>query len=118
MTPKQSAFVDYYAASGNAVDAARKAGYKKPHPQGAENLQKPTIQQELAKRNKEITDRRIATIRERQEFWTAVLRGQEPDADMKDRLKASELLGKCHGDFIDRVESTGVHEIVVRYVQE
>lgn len=118
MTPKQSAFVDYYAASGNAVDAARKAGYKKPHPQGAENLLKPTIQQALAERNKEVSQSRIATIKERQAFWTAVLRGQEPDAEMKDRLKASELLGKCQGDFIDRVESTGVHEIIVRYVQE
>lgn len=118
MTPKQSAFVDYYAASGNATEAARLAGYAKPHPQGAENLLKPTIQQALAERNKEVSQSRIATIKERQEFWTAVLRGQEPDAEMKDRLKASELLGKCHGDFIDRVESTGVHEIVVRYVQE
>ena len=26
--------------------------------------------------------------------------------EMKDRLKASELLGKCQGDFIDRQEIT------------
>lgn len=120
MTPKQQAFVDYYAASGNATEAAKKAGYaaKFARENVSKLLQNTTIQKALAERNKEVSQSRIATIKERQEFWTSVLRGEFDDAEMKDRLKASELLGKCQGDFIDRVESTGVHEIVVRYVQE
>ena len=118
MTPKQIAFVDHYAACGNATEAARLAGYKHPHVQGAQNLEKIIIQQELNKRTKEITQSRIATAKERQEFWTSIMRGEDAEAEMKDRLKASEFLGKCQGDFIDRVESTGAHEIVVRYVKE
>lgn len=45
LTYKQRLFVDYYLgeSNGNATEAARKAGYALPHPQGAENLQKPTI---------------------------------------------------------------------------
>lgn len=118
LTLKQQRFVDEYIATGNATEAARRAGYKKPNPQGNENLLKPIIQQEIANRTKDIQSAKIATARERQEFWTAIMRGEDAEAEMKDRLKASELLGKCQGDFIDRVESTGVHEIVVRYVKE
>jgi phage terminase small subunit len=117
LTPRQQAFVEHYAACGNATEAARRAGYKQPNPQGAENLAKPSIQAAIAERTQAAVSARIATAEERQSFWTAVLRGEE-DAEMKDRLKASELLGKCQGDFIDRVESRGVQEIVVRYVQE
>jgi len=120
MTPRQIAFVDYYAASGNATEAAKKAGYSERY--ARENapklLRNTTIQQELYNRTKEVKESRIASIRERQEFWTSVLRGEETEAEMRDRLKASELLGRCQGDFVDRVESTGVHEIIVRYVQE
>ena len=44
LTPKQKAFADNYIANGgNATDAARKAGYKKPEVQGYENLRKPNI---------------------------------------------------------------------------
>lgn len=106
MTPRQIAFVDYYAASGNATEAARKAGYAKPNVEGTKNLAKPSIQQALAERTKEVTQSRIATIRERQEFWTSIMRGEDDEAEIKDRLKASELLGKCQGDFIDRQEIT------------
>ena len=115
-----SAFVDYYAACGNATESARKAGYsdKNAGVNADKLLKNPKIQHALAERNKEVSQSRIATIKERQEFWTSVLRGEFDDAEMKDRLKASELLGKCQGDFIDRVESIGVHEIIVRYVQE
>ena len=119
MTPKQQAFVEYYAACGNASDAARRAGYKNARMQGAQNLSKKEIKEAIAVLATETRNVRIASMQERQEFWTDILRGKEGyEAEMKDRLKASELLGKCQGDFIDRVESHGTQEIVVRYVQE
>ena len=40
---------------------------------------------------------------ERQEFWTAAMRGQ--GYEMKDRLKASELLGGIQGDFVARIDT-------------
>ena len=46
---------------------------------------------------------RIATRQDRQRFWTDTM--QDGALDMKDRLKASELLGKSEGDFLDRVEA-------------
>jgi phage terminase small subunit len=121
LTPRQQAFVEYYAASGNAGDAARKAGYNPRY--ARENapklLQNTKIQEELAALVKSKQSARIASVEERQQFWTSILRGEENyEAEMKDRLKASELLGKCQGDFIERVQNSGYQEIIVRYVQD
>lgn len=104
LSPKQQAFVEHYAACGNATEAARRAGYKKPHPQGAENLLKPTIQAALAALTEKTASERIATVIERQELWTSVMRReiQEDPELLKAALKASELLGKAQGDFIQR----------------
>ena len=105
LTERQKRFVREYAKCANAVAAARAAGYKCPDPQGRENLRKPTIAAAIAElmAGRETSD--IATIAERQRFWSAVLRG-EHEAEMRDRLKASELLGKSQADFIERREVT------------
>ena len=55
LTIKQRKFVDEVVKSGNATDAAMKAGYKAKnrntaHAIGAENLQKPTIKAEVEDR--------------------------------------------------------------------
>ena len=47
---------------------------------------------------------RIMSIRELQEFWSDFCRNTEVKDN--DRLKASELLGKSKGAFLDRVEAT------------
>ena len=99
LSPRQQAFVEHYAACGNATEAARLAGYRKPHPQGAENLLKPTVQTALAALTEKLSSERIADATERQEFWTEMMRNTA--IEPKDRLKASELLAKRHGDFID-----------------
>ena len=48
ITLKQRKFLKYYLESGNASDAARKAGYKNDV-SGRENIQKPTIQHAFQK---------------------------------------------------------------------
>lgn len=59
-----------------------------------------------------ITSARIATSRERQEFWTAVMRGDPGyEAEMKDRIKASELLGKTQGDFANDASVTTINNV-------
>ena len=94
----------YYAACGNATEAARLAGYRKPNKQGPENLVKPGIQAALKVITGQVTSARIATVIERQEFWTAVMRDEK--AEMKDRLKASELLGRGQQDFVPEPTTT------------
>lgn len=115
LSEKQRRFVEAYMgeAAGNATEASRLAGYrgnrKTLQVVGAENLSKPIIAAAIAERQE--SDPLIATREERQQFWSNVLRGKEPGASMPDRLKASELLGKSGGDFIDRTEG----ELIVRF---
>lgn len=47
----------------------------------------------------------IATREKRQELWTKVMNAE--GVEMKDRLRASELLGKSEGDFISKIEHSG-----------
>ncbi len=121
LTERQRRFCEAYSSNGgNGLDAARQAGYKRPDPQGAENLGKPSIKAAIEKLRLATTNAAIMTRQERQAFWTQVARSK--DQDMKDRLKASELLGKSQGDFINRTEITGanggpiVSEVRVRFV--
>lgn len=65
----------------------------------AQLLEKPLVREALEILTRKISSERIADARERQEFWTELMR--DPRIEPKDRLKASELLAKKHGDFID-----------------
>ncbi|GHV55677.1 hypothetical protein FACS1894216_18580 [Synergistales bacterium] len=105
MNSRQRKFIDAY--TGNAAQAAIAAGYsaKSARAIGRENLTKPDILEAIREREQERRDELIGTREERQIFWTAIMRDEA--AEMKDRLHASELLGKSEGDFIERTEITG-----------
>ena len=59
LTPKQVRFVDEYLVDFNATQAAIRAGYKAKtaHVIGAENLRKPKIAEEIARRQKDLQKR-------------------------------------------------------------
>lgn len=94
------------AAAGNATKAARLAGYAKStaEKQASRLLGKVGVQQAIAERTQ--NDPAVWTREERQRFWTAVASGagRFAKAPLRDRLKASELLGRSQADFIDRHE--------------
>lgn len=104
LTIKQQRFADEYIISGNATEAARKAGYSKrtARAMGAENLTKPNIKKYIEERTAEIQNAKIATMIEIRELWTGILRNQ--DERTSDRLKASELMARTEGAFLDRQE--------------
>ena len=104
LTPKQKAFCEYYASNGNATESARLAGYSENSAEaiGLENLGKLGIKEYIAELANPIENKRIADANEIKEFWSNAMRA---DAEkMADRLKASELLAKSGGMFIERVE--------------
>jgi len=111
LTTKQKRFVEAYC--GNATEAAIKAGYsvKTATEIGVENLRKPQIVNAIIDREKQATRPLIATREQRQKFWTSTM--QDAEQDMRNRLKASELLGKSEGDFLDRVEVGGNLDISI-----
>ena len=78
LTAKQKKFCDEYIKSGNATDAAIKAGYsaKTAKQTGAENLSKPYLKSYIDAKMKEIESHKIADAKEVLEFYTKVLRGE------------------------------------------
>ncbi|MCP3065813.1 terminase small subunit [Myxococcus sp. K38C18041901] len=107
LTPKQRRFAELYA--GNGTEAARLAGYA-----GRDNvlaqtarglLRNPHIRALIAEREGKEVGPHIATREQRQAFWTRTM--EDTEEDMPQRLKASELLAKSQGDFLERVELAG-----------
>lgn len=116
LNQRQSAFVQAYIQHGVASRAAIEAGYseKTAYSQAERLLRNVGIRAEIERLGKKTESAAVADAAERREFWTSVMR--DSDGDMKDRLKASELLGRTGGDFIERSESSGT--LIVRVVRE
>lgn len=122
LNEKQRRFVEAYMgpARGNGTEAARLAGYSEGSAgrTAARLLDGST---ELGRRVRAAIDGRIAkdpAVMDReqlQRFWTRVARGDETEAGesgeqparMADRLKASEMLARSQGVFLQRVEHSG-----------
>ena len=77
LTEKQKRFIDFYLETGNQTEAARRAGYKQPHVQGAQNLEK--LREPIETRLAEMEDARIAKADEVLKTLTRVLRREEKD---------------------------------------
>ena len=127
LPPKRRAFVLAYVgeAQGNATDAARRAGYAKPHPEGSRLLRFATVAAAVDALRTPAEQASIASVQELREMWAAIARGEVDDvaivsgavahvpASLAARMKASELLGKSQGAFLERVEHSGQAAAVV-----
>ncbi len=117
LTTKQELFISAYLgpANGNATEAARQAGYKKPHPEGSRLLRNATV----AARVKERVTKYAGTADEvlaelsrvgfapMDEFVEVQSRDKsgkplKVKMDLSNKVKAPELLGKYHQVFIER----------------
>ncbi len=101
LTQKQKVFCEEYIKTGNASDAARKAGYSpKTAPFiGAENLKKPQISAYIKSRLDEQDAALVADANEVLRFYSAVMRGEIRDQfgldpSLADRIKAADSLAK------------------------
>lgn len=94
MNVRQQKFCDYYLQSGNATEAAIKAGYseKTAYSIGQRLLKNVEVKNYRLQQAQRASNARIADVNEVLEFWSNTMRNSELAS--KDRLKASELLGK------------------------
>lgn len=111
LTPRQRAFADYYIETGNACEAARRAGYKDARTSGTKNTEVYAIKQYIADRMKPTEEKRIATAEEVLQYLTRVMLGEEKDqfgldASLQDRTKAAQELLKRYAVADDRQRST------------
>ena len=107
LNARQKSFCEYYVASGNATDAAIKAGYKEKNARfiGSENLTKANIKEYIEELQEKAKGNRIMTAIERREFLTKlILKEETKDTD---RLKAVDILNKMDGEYTQKVEVNG-----------
>ena len=115
LSQKQKDFADEYIISGNAVQAAKKAGYSKNYAKAQSHklLVNVGVKSYIDERLKEIESAKTATQQEVLEYLSSVMRGEQReqtligmgqgfqektyiDVSAKDRLKAADLLNKIH----------------------
>ena len=108
---RQRDFVLRYAKSGIMKQAALEAGYSRGGITAIiYNLSKnPKVQAAIHELRADDEDATIASIKELREWWTSIIRGTGragKGAELKEQLKASYLLGKSQGAFLDRLDLT------------
>jgi len=104
MTERYRRFAEYYAQTANATEAAKLAGYspRTARSQGQCLLTKVDIQEYIRELQEQAASERIADMGAVKEFWSNVMNDEKEKT--ADRLKASELLAKSAGAFLDRIE--------------
>ena len=130
LTERQKRFAELYVEYSNATRAYKEAGYKVTNDnQVAANSYKlvrtPKVAAHIAELVAKISSKRIASATEVMEYLTKVMRGEDTEQmvvvagtgdgcseartvdkeiSAKDRVKASELLGKRYALFTDKME--------------
>lgn len=111
LTVKQQKFCDEYIKSGNATEAALKAGYRSrtAYSIGNENLKKPELKKYIEEKIKGIESAKLATAKETLEYLTSVMRGEQTETVVtaKGLYKNVEVSAK------DRI--TAAKELLKRY---
>ena len=136
LNARQKAFCEFYVASGNATDAAIKAGYSKRTAKsiGQRLLTFVDIKNYIDELMQKLESERIATAEEVLQNLTAMMRGEiqeeiivvEGEGDgvssarimkkqvsAKERIKAAELLGKRHALFTDKTKIEGTLPVMI-----
>lgn len=132
MSLKQQRFADEYIISGNATQAAVKAGYssKYANTNASKLLQNTTIKSYIDERLAQLASDKVATQEEVLTYLTAVMRGEtqeqtlcsigelgqeviDIDVGAKDRIKAAELLGKRFRMWTEKVETDVTQTVVI-----
>lgn len=132
MSLKQQRFADEYIISGNATQAAVKAGYssKYANTNASKLLQNTTIKSYIDERLAQLASDKVATQEEVLTYLTSVMRGETQeqtlcsigelgqeviaiDVGAKDRIKAAELLGKRFRMWTEKVETDTTQTVVI-----
>lgn len=119
MNERQKRFTDEYIATGNASEAARRAGYSKKtaYAIGERLLRNVEVREEIDSKLAQLQSERTADVGEVLEHLTSVLRGQETENIVTpsgkkfeipvkefDRLKAADMLLRVHGAYKEKVD--------------
>lgn len=124
LTEKQKRFCDEYLADPNAAQAAIRAGYSRRSARQHAHvlLDKPYVREYLDARLAKAEEARVAKGDEVLKYLTSVMRGEDEETrivvsdgvveaaryvDQRNRIKAAELLARCHGLMVQGVRHEG-----------
>lgn len=135
LNQRQKMFADEYLVSGNAEQAAIKAGYSEKYARGNAHklVANSCIKKYIEEKLKEIESRKIADAAEVMRYLTSVMRNEtkeevpvvvnqgeysevqmvKKDTSIKDRNKAAEMLAKRFGILTDKV-SLEIAPVVIK----
>lgn len=100
MNERQKRFSEFYAASGNAAQAAREAGYSERTARsiGQHLLTKVDIQKYVHELQEEMRASRVADAEEVRGILSDIVRDE--DAKRSDRIKAGSVLLRASGEMV------------------
>lgn len=110
LTPKQERFVQEYLATSNASEAYRRAynaDNMKPSVvkvKACELLKKGNVAVTVQELREASVTETVATLIERKEWLSSVVRGEEDQAKFGDRIRALDLLNQMEAVYIQRSE--------------
>lgn len=135
LTVRQKMFADEYLVSGNAEQAAIKAGYSEKYARGNAHklVANSCIKEYIDEKLKEMESSKIADAAEVMRYLTSVMRNEtkeevpvvvnqgeysevqmvKKDTSIKDRNKAAEMLAKRFGILTDKV-SLEIAPVVIK----
>ena len=104
LTQMQKLFCEEYVKTGEIKQSALNAGYSKDFAcsKACKLLEKPLVKDYIKLLNKKTDKNNIMSIEEIQRFWTQTI--QNEDESLPNRLRASDLLTRSQGGFIDKKE--------------
>jgi len=108
LTPKQQKWIDEYIKCDDYTTASRNAGYTGTDitlkNMGYQNSIKFKVLLDARRLelSEKINNKNIAELEDIFEYWTRTFKDEKEDT--RDRIKASELLAKAKGGFIEKKE--------------
>lgn len=99
---QEKAMLNYKANGGNMKKAMIDAGYSELYADRNSQYLLGIIGEQIKEEQEQIRCKKIKTVEEIQEWWSANVDNDE--LDIKDRLKSSELLVRSQGGFIDNLK--------------
>ena len=101
---REQTIMNYMQNGGNIKKAMIDAGYSETYADRNSKYLLGIIGDEIKKAQENIKNDNIKSIEEVQQWWSEVMDDNEENT--KNRLKASELLVKSKGGFIEKMEVT------------
>jgi phage terminase small subunit len=102
---QQQVILNYKANGGNMKKAMIDAGYSETYADRNSKYLLGIIGDQIKEQQQEISNSKIKTIAEIQQWWSQILENDEERREHQ--IKCSELLAKSQGGFLDKVQLNG-----------